>query len=98
MVKQITSLASDSKDFWAFVFNCAEDAYLSGHGQETSARMLINSERYILHRLLIEFNRHDQDSAFRLGKSLQVHVAYRLRTFFVERKNLLDALEQSCYE
>lgn len=44
MVKQITSLASDSK--------------------ETSARMLINSERYILHRLLIEFNRHDQDNGY----------------------------------
>ncbi|CAE7273050.1 Scn10a, partial [Symbiodinium pilosum] len=48
MVKQITTLASDSK--------------------ETSARMLVNSERYVLHRLLIEFGRYDQDNTGYLGR------------------------------
>ena len=71
----------------------ADRCLFVGYGQETSARMLINSERYILHRLLIEFNRHDQDGAFRLGEVAAASYRLSIPNSVRRRGNL-----QPCYE
>jgi len=40
---------------------------LASDSKETAARMMVNSERYLLHQLLVEFSRYDEDNSGYLG-------------------------------